>query len=421
MEPISLAFGTGSVTLVPQPGEDLTVFLPNEPKPISNPVEAVREALRHPTGSVGLATLLRVKKPRTVVVVVNDETRPTPYAEIFPPMLEAFAEAGIRDEQVTFVVASGVHEPHSAELNAKVFGREMTERFTFVAHDADHSEMSDLGTLPSGCHLRINSQVVEADFLITIGVVMPHYFAGYSGGRKSIFPGVCSRKTIEKNHARMVEIMDDLPPIRQNPVSLEMIDVARMVGVNFIINCVVTDDASIVSVHAGDLERAWYEAVESAARLYEVPFERQADLCIVSASGYPRDVNVYQSQKGLDHADKITRNGGTIVLVAECSKGLGEDVFEEYLNMGLGPQQMMDKILGNFVIGAHKAYGYAKVAAIKKFHMLTALDASVARKFYATKIDDVQAFHDQFLRENPGAHVVVLPQGGVTSPHPAHK
>jgi nickel-dependent lactate racemase len=176
------------------------------------------------------------------------------------------------------------------------------------------------GKFSSGYDFWLNKIVDESDFLITIGVVMPHYFAGFSGGRKSILPGVAGKETVQKNHARMVELMDDLPGIRENPVSLEMIQAARMAGVDFILNVVVDDAGNLVEVVAGDLEEAWYKAVSVSEGMYLTPITKQADIAIACASGYPRDINLYQSQKALDHADKATKPGGTVVVVAEAGK-----------------------------------------------------------------------------------------------------
>ena len=293
----------------------------------------------------------------------------------------------------------------------------MTDRFKFVSHIAkDDDSLVHMGRFDSGYEFYVNKLAVEADFLITVGVVMPHYFAGFSGGRKSILPGLAGFRTVEQNHARMVELMDNLPPIRQNPVSLEMIEAARMVGVNFIINAVTGSNKEVVKIVAGDLVAAWYEAVETSSSMFEIPFEKQVDICVSSACGYPRDVNMYQAQKALDHADRITRDGGTIILVTESPSGYGEDVFERWMREGMTPQQIMDRIRTNFVMGGHKAYGFTKVAANKKFILVSSLSAEDSLPLFATKAESVQAAFDAALAENPGATVAVLPQGSLTLP-----
>ena len=412
-----LAYGTGTVPLDLPDGLEPVVLVANEQPALPDAVQAVRDGLKNPIGAEPLVKQLKEKKPEKIVVVVNDETRPTPYYAFFPPLVEAFEEAGIRDEQVTFVIATGIHDPHSKELNEKTYGKHMTDRFKFVSHIAkDNDSLVHMGRFDSGYEFYVNKLAVEADFLITVGVVMPHYFAGFSGGRKSILPGLAGFRTVEQNHARMVELMDNLPPIRQNPVSLEMIEAARMVGVNFIINAVTGSNKEVVKIVAGDLVAAWYEAVETSSSMFEIPFEKQVDICVSSACGYPRDVNMYQAQKALDHADRITRDGGTIILVTESPSGYGEDVFERWMREGMTPQQIMDRIRTNFVMGGHKAYGFAKVAANKKFILVSSLSAEDSLPLFATKAESVQAAFDAALAENPGATVAVLPQGSLTLP-----
>ena len=412
-----LAYGTGILPLDLPDGLEPVVLVANEQPALPDAVQAVRDGLKNPIGAEPLVKQLKDKKPEKIVVVVNDETRPTPYYAFFPPLVEAFEEAGIRDDQVTFVIATGIHDPHSKELNEKTYGKHMTDRFKFVSHIAkDDDSLVHMGRFDSGYEFYVNKLAVEADFLITVGVVMPHYFAGFSGGRKSILPGLAGFRTVEQNHARMVELMDNLPPIRQNPVSLEMIEAARMVGVNFIINAVTGSNKEVVKIVAGDLVAAWYEAVETSSSMFEIPFEKQVDICVSSACGYPRDVNMYQAQKALDHADRITRDGGTIILVTESPSGYGEDVFERWMREGMTPQQIMDRIRTNFVMGGHKAYGFAKVAANKKFILVSSLSAEDSLPLFATKAESVQAAFDAALAENPGATVAVLPQGSLTLP-----
>lgn len=412
-----LAYGDGTLPLdVPDPVTPV-ILRPGGSAPLDDPMTAVRAALADPTGTKPLADLLRARKPGRVVVVVNDETRPTPYDILLPPLLECFAAAGIADDQVVFLIATGIHAPHSDALNERIFGAELTRRFRFISHVAtDEATLADLGPLPSGYDFKVNRLAVEADFLITLGVVMPHYFAGFSGGRKSILPGLAGKDTVCNNHARMVEIMDAMPPIRENPISLEMIAAARKVGVDFILNVVTDDKGRPVKIAAGDLVEAWYAAVDASAAIYEVPFTEQVDICVVSACGYPRDVNMYQAQKALDHADHITAPGGEIILAAQARDGYGEDVFEAWMRKGLPPREVMRRIRESFVIGGHKAYGFAKVADRATVRMITDMDAEAVRSLFAEKAGSVQEAFDAALAARPGARVAILPDGSLTLP-----
>ena len=415
-----LAYGKGKLSFE-LPGDiKPLIVVPNEKPGLADPLGAARRAVKEPIGTPPLADMLREKKDGKIVVVLNDITRPTPYPVLLPPILESFKEAGIKDEQVTFLVATGIHDLHTEEQNREVYGDDLVDRFTIISHDAFAPETHVfMGKFKSGYDFWVNKMAREADFLISLGVVMPHYFAGYSGGRKSILPGLAGKDTVEKNHARMVELMDNLPEIDVNPVSLEMIEAARQVGLKFILNVVVNDKQEVVTIVGGDVEKAWRQAVDVSASMFEVPFDHQVDVCITCASGYPRDINCYQTQKALDHADRITRPGGTIILAAECSTGYGEHVFEEWMSRRWSPVKVMEEVKKNFVMGGHKAYGFAKVAAEKNYYLISAMSEKDTELLYAQKTATVQEAVDAAMAEHgKNARWVYMPEGSVSLPVP---
>lgn len=415
-----LKYGNGSLP-VDVPDANLEgVVLPGASKPLADAQNAVRKMLATPIGTPALFDLLSAARPRKLVIVVNDITRPTPYDVLMPPLMETIARAGVPDSAVTLITATGIHDPHSREQDIQVYGEELCRRYTVLSHNAeDKSNLVYKGTFDSGYEFWLNKLVDECDFLITIGVVMPHYFAGFSGGRKSILPGVSGKDTVQKNHARMVELMDDLPGIRENPVSLEMIQAARMAGVDFILNVVVDDAGNLVEVVAGDLEEAWYRAVSKSESMYMTPIAKKVDIALACASGYPRDINLYQSQKALDHADKATVPGGTIIIVAECREGYGEKVFEKFMNSGYTAMGIMEEVKAHFVMGGHKAYGFAKVAAEKNVIFVTSLSEKAVASLFARKANTVQeALQMAFADQGKDARVLVFPEGSVTVPVP---
>jgi len=415
-----LAYGKGKLTFTLPAGVTPVVIVPNEKPGLPDPLDAARKAVASPIGTPPLVDMLKSAKPKTVVVVVNDITRPTPYDVMLPPLLQAFADAGIKDEQVTLLVATGIHDVHTEQQNRDIYGSAIVDRFKVVSHDATVADAHVyMGRFKSGYDFHLNKMAKEADFLITLGVVMPHYFAGYSGGRKSILPGLVAKDTVTQNHARMVELMDNLPPIDTNPISLEMIEAARQAGVKFIINVVVNEKQEVVTVTAGDVEKAWRKAVDVSIAMFEVPFDKQVDICVTCASGHPRDINAYQTQKALDHADRITRHGGTIILAAECPTGYGEHVFEEWMNRRWPPTKVMEELKKNFVMGGHKAYGFAKVAAEKEYYLISAMSREATELLYAKKAATVQEAVDAAAaKHGKNASWVYMPAGSVSLPVP---
>ncbi len=413
-----LSYGKGSVGFEIDDSKILQVIVPPAADEKVCDRGGVKYTLENPTGAEPLLEQLKRDKPEKVVVIVNDITRPTPYDLLLPPILETFEQAGVTDDKVTFVVATGIHDPHTEEENLQVYGEEIVRRFPIVSHVSDDLDsLVFAGMLSTGSELRINRLVAEADFIVALGVVMPHYFAGYSGGRKSIMPGVAWKQTVEKNHSRMVELMDDLPELESNPVSREMIEAARMISPVFIVNVVVSADREVVKVVAGDVVEAWKEAVVVASRLYEVPLKGLADVTIASSCGHPRDIDIYQMQKALDHADKATRNGGDVVMVAECPMGYGEPVFEEWMHAARSPEDIIRRIRQEFVMGGHKAFGIAKVAARKRVYLVTSLDETQVQKLFAVKVSSVEEAI-QRIEEQKGKDLkyTVMPHGSVTVP-----
>lgn len=413
-----LNYGKKTVDFHLDDSKILQVILPPESKEKICTTTDVEAMLDHPIGTSSLLELLKKKKPKKIVVIVNDITRPTPYNLLLPPVLDRFAKVGITDDMVTFIVATGIHDPHTFEQNIQVYGDEIVRRFSIVSHVSnDLDSLVSVGTLFTGSELRINKLVYEADFILTLGVVMPHYFAGYSGGRKSILPGVAWKQTVERNHSRMVELMDNLPDLDHNPVNMEMIEAAQIVGVDFILNVVVNENKDVVKVVAGDVVKAWKEAVAVSTKLYEVPIKMLADVVIASACGHPRDINVYQTQKALDHADKATKKGGAVIVVAECPAGYGETVFEEWMNTATCPEDIVERIKTDFMMGGHKAFGIAKVAAEKTVYMITSLSEEQVKKLFAVKVASVEeAIHRIEEEKGNNLQYIVMPQGSLTVP-----
>ncbi len=392
------------------------VLLPNEQAELDNPKQEVAKALNNPIASDSLADLVEKKNPNTVVIVVNDVSRTTPYAEMLPPLLDELHQAGVKKEEITFIIATGIHRPNTREENESVFGKQLVEEYSFISHNPDQ-DLVDLGKLSTENQLLLNRRVVEADLLITTGVIAPHYFAGFSGGRKSILPGVAGRDTIQSNHSAMVNLLGDLPDIKENPVSLEMLEAANKVGVDFILNVVINSHKEIVEVVAGDLEKAWYQGVDISSEMYHVQLEQKADVAIVSAGGYPKDLNIYQAQKALDNANYGVKEGGSIILLARCEDGLGEETFEKWLEAADKPEDNVEKIKQGFVIGGHKAFAISKVTLDKDFILISDFEPRMTEMLYAQKADNLDEALDIIEEKHgPNYKSIIMPQGALTLP-----
>lgn len=413
---MKLKYGRKDLEFEIESSRVLDILKANEKEGLKDHLAEVETSIEDPIGTAPLAELLAAEEIKDLVIIVNDVTRYTPYNYMLPPLLKTIAEAGIKKEQVTFIVATGVHSPHSNEQNREIFGEEIDNNYNFIHHNCDQ-DLVDLGELSTGNQLKINKKAAEADFLITTGVILPHYMAGFSGGRKSILPGVAGRESIENNHSMMVEVIEDEPALEANPISREMFDAAEIVGVDFILNVVTNSSREIVQVAAGDYRQAWEAGIAQSAEMYHLSLKEKADAAIVSSGGFPRDINIYQAQKALDHADHAVKKGGTIIWVAECSEGYGEERFQKWMDQAQKPEDNIARIKKKFLIGGHKAFAISKVAAEKEIILISNLSRERTENIFAKKMETIQEAVNYLETKYQGDYsVYIMPQGSLTVP-----
>ena len=287
--------------------------------------ELVERAVMHPMGSKPLAELAAGK--RHVVVIASDHTRPVPSKIIMPVLLREIRR-GNPAAEITILIATGCHRGTTREELAAKFGQEFVERERIVVHDCDESEMVCMGTLPSGGQLILNRMVVDADLLVAEGFIEPHFFAGFSGGRKSVLPGVADRKTVLYNHnGRFIDDPCARTGILEgNPLHRDMVFAARQVGLDFICNVVINDRHQVIFASACDMEEA-HAAGCAFLKDHCSVRSPMADLAVTTNGGYPLDQNLYQAVKGMTGAEPLVKEGGVIIMIAKCEDGVGGDSF----------------------------------------------------------------------------------------------
>lgn len=288
--------------------------------------ELVEQAMSAPIGSPKLEQLAVGKK--TCTIIISDHTRPVPSRDILPPMLEALRK-GNPDIQVTLLVATGFHRPTTtAELEAKL-GPEIANNEKIVVHDAFDSDSNvEIGILPSGAPLVIDRAAVETELLISEGFIEPHFFAGFSGGRKSILPGVCDKTTVLGNHcgAFIASPYARTGILEGNPLHRDMVAAAEMAKLQFIVNVVINEDKKTVAAFAGDFRQA-HEAGVAFLRPYCEVRAIPADIVVTSNGGAPLDQNIYQSVKGLTAAEASAKEGAVLIMCAQLADGTGGEGF----------------------------------------------------------------------------------------------
>ena len=346
MHTFNLPFGKEKIKLE-LPEEQVSGVLvshAHEYKAPKSEAELVADALANPIGSPKLSDLAKGKK--NCVIISSDHTRPVPSHVIMPQLL-AELRKGNPDIDITILIATGMHRATTKEELIAKYGKEIAEHEKFVIHVSRNDEdMVSVGTLPSGGDCRINKVAANADLLISEGFIEPHFFAGMSGGRKSVLPGIASKVTVLANHcSEFINSPHARTGILQgNPIHEDMLYAAKAAKLAFICNVVIDADKKVIAAFAGDREKAHYAGADFEMKLAGVK-PVPADIVITTNGGYPLDQNIYQSVKGMTAAEATCKEGGVIIDVSSCSDGHGGEDFYNNLKNAESIQKAMDEIL----------------------------------------------------------------------------
>ncbi|MCD7908158.1 MAG: nickel-dependent lactate racemase [Clostridium sp.] len=332
---IKLPYDTGFVPLVVrgQNLEKIVVSHISEASAKGTQEEIVEQALAHPIGTPRLRELARGKK--RVVLVTSDHTRAVPSKITLPILLREIRE-GNPQADITILIATGLHRETTREEQARMFGEEIVEHEKIAVNRAfREDEFVSMGRLPSGAGFYVNRLAVDCDLLVTEGFIEPHFFAGFSGGRKSILPGICSAETVNENHSykAIASPFAAAGVLEGNPIHQDMVCAARRVNVQFILNVALNARKEIIAAFAGDVEQAHLEGCSFIRRISQEPAVT-GDIVITSNGGYPLDQNLYQSPKAVSTAEACAGEDGVIIMVCACREGIGGSHFEELIMGG---------------------------------------------------------------------------------------
>ncbi len=390
-----------------------------EPKQVSGAADVkaeIERALREPIGSKRLSEIAQAE--HKVVIVVDDFTRSTPSHAMLPPVLAELNAAGVKDENVTVIFGCGTHRAVKPEEAVRLVGEEVINRVKTISHNCKAEDLVSVGKTKHGNNVRVNRVFAEADVKVLVGDVGFHYYAGYGGGRKSVMPAVSCKETISHNHAMLLDANARTGVLEGNPVHEDMTEAARLAKVDFILNVVTNGKGEIVKAFAGDLEQAFLEATKLVDDMYRVSVDRRADIVVVSPGGYPADINLYQAYKALDNALEVTKRGGTVIMVAECPEGHGNQVFYDWMTRLEDLKKAEREIKRRFELGGHKAYYLLKALKNHQIILVSSLPDYYANGVF--KLKTTRAVNDA-LREalktgGSQARVWVMPQGNSTLP-----
>jgi len=320
--------------------DDAEVYVSTYPVTTTPAVTLVLDAVRAPLGTPPLREALAVRRPEGVVVVVSDITRPIPYRDFLAPLLGEIASTGIPRDDILVLIAAGMHRPSTVEERREMFGEEVVDRYRIEDHRAeDNLGLAAVGgRSASGAPIRLNRRFVEAGFRIVTSLVEPHFMAGFSGGRKSVCPGLSSLDTIRNFHGEkfLADPKATNTVLTGNPLHEESLSVARAAGVDFTLNLVLDNSRRLVRAYAGALEPAHNAACAFVRACAVWPIRRPADMVLTSSGGHPLDATFYQCVKGFVSCLPAVREGGTIIAFGGCAEGLGSREYADLLRKYTG-------------------------------------------------------------------------------------
>ena len=408
---VKLLCGESTVDLRLPESVNVLAMKPTDPLP--DPEGAVCQALADPIESPPLKELARGRK--NACVVISDITRPVPNQVILPPMLKTLEESGISRENITILIATGMHRPNLGDELESMVGREIMESYQIVNHYCSKPEEYRQIDEIEGAPIELNKHYLDADLKILTGLIEPHFYAGYSGGRKALLPGISSFETMKFMHSFK---MIDHPNVRNcrlegNPFHEYGLRVAELAGVDFILNVIINKARKITGIIAGHYNHAHLAGCELVYDHAVVQMDQRVDMVITSGGGYPLDATFYQISKAMIAARDILKKGGTILVACECREGLGSLEFcgimrsvcslEEFLEGHCDPK--------DFVIDQWCAQSIYQALdhAGKVYVYSPGLSQADLEKVGAIKIEDVQETVDKLLESH--ATVAAVPDG----------
>ena len=420
MSTITIPYSHSNMQITVPDENIIGVFKPTEVSTsgsaAASEAELVRLALDSPIESEALEDLVVGKK--NVVVITSDHTRPVPSKTTLPILLERIRSANPAID-ITILVATGNHRATTHQELTDKFGEDIVNNEKIVIHDAfDDNSLVELGILPSGGKCFINKLAVEADLLIAEGFIEPHFFAGFSGGRKSVLPGIAGAETVLVNHC--AEFISDpnsrTGNLENNLLHQDMLWAAKKANLAFIMNVILDEDKRIIKAVAGHYEQAHYAGCEFTRSISEIK-KCQADIVITSNGGYPLDQNIYQAVKGMTTAEGMCKTGGTIIMIAGCEDGHGGESFFKTMAQAKSPQLVLDdvnKIKRNQTRTDQWQYQIL-ARVLTKHNVILVTDLCEASTIKAMHLGHASTF-DQALSQAFSAHgkdarIAVIPDG----------
>lgn len=421
MTTYSLPYGHSQLPLTLSDSLSADWIEPPYTSPAPDPLQVIRDALRQPVDGISLQSYAAA---RHIAIAINDKTRPVPHEHLLPPLLDGLHTLGIPDHAIRFFIATGTHLPMAPDELPHILPEDIVRRYTILSHACDNqANLVSLGATSRATPVWVNRQFYESDLKIVVGDIEPHHFAGFSGGYKTAAIGLAGRETINQNHKLLIEPGARIAEFDHNPLRQDIDQIGDAIGVQFALNAILNSDKKVVHAVAGAPRAVMQAGIPLSRSVCQVtvPPGGAYDLVIASVGGAPKDINFYQSQKALTHAALLVREGGIIILAAECPEGSGSQSYEAY-SQGLStPQEVFAKFRQTgFQVGPHKAYQVARIVSQAQIILVSSIAPELVSRLLMTPAESLdQALVIALARLAPRhqtPRIAILPRATNTIP-----
>lgn len=389
------------------------LFRPNPIFPTGDPIREVIQSLDNPYGN---RRLVDFSGAASVAIAVCDETRPVPNHLILPLLLKRLHQMGISKSAIQILIACGLHSPTPESRFANILPVDIINQYSITVHHALHSDLKFLGRTARGTPVFVNPLFFDAELHFVIGMIDPHQFVGYTGGVKGAAIGLAGAQTIEANHSMLFHPKALIGEIQDNPVRQDIEEIGKMIGVHFAVDVVLDERNRIIKVFSGEPSEVEQAGSAFCRGVYEIKVSKEYDMVIVSPGGYPKDINLYQAQKALANTTPLVRQGGEIILFAECPEGHGDEAFYRAMKEYRSPQEVVESFRQKrFRMGFHKAFLWTRSLTKAQVYLHSALEEAVVYELMVLPFKSVEELLSRIKAKyvHP-PQIAIIPKGNST-------
>ena len=358
-------------------------------------------------------------RTESLLIVVPDRTRRCALPAILPSIIKKVLAAGVKRERIKFLTATGTHRSIGPEAYADLLGTDISGQFEIVEHDADGDNVH-IGVTSQGVKVEVNRLAAQAEKVLAVGGMLPHYFAGYGGGPKLIVPGCAGRETIRANHAMSLQLQPDWRPgmgagdIESNPLMLDIIEAVGMLPPIYHVGLILGEYETPHRIFAGELLSSYRKMTESAGSLFGMRVEEKADMVILSPGGHPKDIDLLQSHKSLFHASAALKDGGVMAVLAECPAGIGSATLAQLVELG-SLEKVVERLKEGYIVNGQAAVSLLKMGRLFNVRMMTELGDTTLNNlgfFRLKRAEELSSISAQIVKD--GGRVILLPAASIT-------